>query len=294
MDYANYKLVTVIITTYNRHTFLEKAIRSVVNQTYKNFEILVIDDGSKVNYAEEICNNYDNCYYFYKPNGGLASARNFGIKKAKGEYIAFLDDDDFWREDKLEKQVEILEKNKNIDCVHSSAQVVNEKGNKTGEFIGASLHKAHKRSGYVFWNALGIWVVKSPTPLIRRSVFRNTMFFDESIKIGEDLDFYWRLFYKHKVYYIKEPLAYYREYQSDDRLSYQEAKYLGIEKVIFKNFLDMGINNLFILKKIASKLLLCGVDRFNKIYPDKRIKLNFFDKYIHPQKKLKKIKFTND
>jgi glycosyltransferase involved in cell wall biosynthesis len=286
--------VSIIIPTYNRKNFLNKAISSVACQTYQNFEILVIDDGSKENYAESICNKYESCFYYYKKNGGLSSARNFGIQKAKGEYIAFLDDDDFWRKDKLEKQVNVLESQKDISCVHSSAQVVNELGNTTGKIIGASKNKVHKRSGNVFWNALGVWVVKSPTPLIRKSIFKDNMFFDESIQIGEDIDFYQRMFYKHKVYYINEPLAFYREYSDTDRLSLQVKKYLGIEKKIFKNFLKMDIKKPFTLNRIASKLLICGVNRFNSIYTNNVIKLSFFDKYIFPQKKLKTLKLKND
>ena len=113
-------LVSIIIPTYNREKYLEEAILSIINQTYKNFEILVIDDGSKENYAERICNKYNNCTYLYKKNGGVSSARNFGIKKSKGDFIAFLDDDDVWKINKLEIQLNLLLKNRNIDCIHSS------------------------------------------------------------------------------------------------------------------------------------------------------------------------------
>ena len=132
------KLVSVVIPTYNRKKYLEEAIVSVVNQTYKCFEILVIDDGSNENYAELICSKYDKCTYLYKQNGGLSSARNFGIKHSKGDYIAFLDDDDYWRNDKLEKQVAVLENNNEVDCVHSSASVVDENSIGNGKLIGAS------------------------------------------------------------------------------------------------------------------------------------------------------------
>ena len=187
--------VSVIIPTYNREEYLVQAIVSVINQSYRNFEVLVIDDGSSNNYAESICNKYKHCKYFYKENGGLSSARNFGIKKEQGTYIAFLDDDDYWKSDKLEKQVAFLENNNEVDCVHSSAIVVDKQSIETGGIIGASKLKAHKRSGYVFWNALGAWVIKSPTPLIRKKVFTEDLLFDETIKVGEDVDFYQRMFY---------------------------------------------------------------------------------------------------
>ncbi|ARV13806.1 glycosyltransferase family 2 protein [Polaribacter sp. SA4-12] len=284
-------LVSVIITTYNRKEYLEEAILSVLHQTYKNYEILVIDDGSLNNYAEAICNKYNNCTYFYKNNGGLSSARNFGIHNSKGDFIAFLDDDDYWREDKLHKQIELLKKFKNIDCIHSSASVVNAQGIEKGLFIGAASNKVHKRSGYVFWNALSVWVVKSPTPLIRKKVFKKDLHFDETIKVGEDIDFYQRMFFRHKVLYIDEPLAFYREYDGFGRLSLQKKMYIGIEKKMYFNFKKMGIKNPFLLQKIASRLLVSAVNRYNLFFPDSAIKLSFFDIYFFSISKLKKIIF---
>lgn len=275
-------LVSVIIPTYNRVAYLEEAIYSVVYQTYSNIEIIIVDDGSTVNYAESICSKYANCNYYFKPNGGLSSARNYGISVARGEYIAFLDDDDYWELDKLGKQVEILNNNLSVDCVHSSAAIVDENGNLTGQSIGAAQNKIHKRSGYVFWNALGTWVIKSPTPLIRKIVFQPDLLFDENIKVGEDIDFYQRMFYRHKVYYINEPLAFYREYNNPKRLSLQFKIYVGIEKKMFLNFKKMGIKNPFVLYKIALKLLKSAVKIWNEIHFLNPMKVSKFDFYFRP------------
>ncbi|MFC7356867.1 glycosyltransferase family 2 protein [Jejudonia soesokkakensis] len=277
-------LVSVIIPTYNRPTFLKEAIDSVVGQTYVPIEILVIDDGSNINYAEEICNHYKNCTYLYKKNGGLSSARNFGIKKSNGAYIAFLDDDDFWRKDKIEKQVAILETHKEVDLVHSSAMVVTELGESTGNIIGASKTKVSKRSGNVFWNALGVWVVKSPTPLLRRTVFTKDLLFDETIKVGEDIDFYQRLFYRHQIYYIDEPLAFYREFDNPVRLSKQREKYIGIEKKMIANFREMGVHSPIILHKIKIRLAKQAVRNWNSVYPNDLIKINYLTLFLNPSK----------
>lgn len=278
----NSSLVSVIITTYKRADYLEEAIFSVANQTYQNIEILIIDDGSIVNYAKTICSKYKNCTYYYKENGGLSSARNFGVSKTKGEYIAFLDDDDRWVLNKLEKQVQVLDDMNDIDCVHSSALVIDANGMETGEIIGASKEKALKRTGNVFWNALGVWVVKSPTPLIRKIVFQPDLLFDETIKVGEDVDFYQRMFYRHKIYYIAEPLACYREYENQERLSLQTAKYIGIEKKMLFNFKKMRIRNPIILHLIAIKLLNSAIKNWNLVYRHKSIKINSFNLYLRP------------
>ncbi|WP_339836295.1 glycosyltransferase family A protein [uncultured Flavobacterium sp.] len=282
-------LVSVIITTYNRNKYIEEAICSVAKQSYSYIEILVVDDGSETNYAESICKKYANCTYFYKQNGGLSSARNFGIHKAKGEFIAFLDDDDFWKSFKIEKQVNILLQKKEIDCVHSSSTVVDEDGNLTGQIIGASESKVHKRSGCVFWNALGVWVVKSPTPLIRKSVFRPDMLFDEDIKVGEDVDFYQRMFYRHKVYYFKEPLAFYREYTNEDRLSKKHEKYIGIERKMLLNFKKMGINNIFVLYRIKLTLAKSAIVKWNQFANNKKVNSNFVTLFLNPTSYINKL-----
>lgn len=280
-------LVSIIIPTYNRETYLDSTIQSVVNQTYKNIEIIVVDDGSKINYAEKICSKYSQCKYFYKENGGLSSARNFGIKNAKGNFIAFLDDDDMFLPNKIEKQYQVLIENYEVDCVHSSAYVIDAENKKTGKIIGANKEKTGKRSGYVFWNALGVWVVKSPTPFFRKSVFDKIMF-DENIKVGEDVDFYQRMFFKHKVFYIDEPLALYRDDNNPNRLSKNLEKYIGLEYLMYKKFLQMDIKNPFVLYKVAYLLAKASIRNWNNTYPSKKIKINKMKVLLNPLYYLKK------
>ncbi len=283
------QLISVIITTFNRPDYLELAIKSVVDQTYKDIEILVVDDGSKVNYAEEICNKYEQCNYLYKENGGVSSARNHGILNSQGDFVAFLDDDDLWKRNKLEIQLDLLNSEPEIDLVHGPAEVIDEKGLVTGKQIGASVNKVYKRSGYVFWNALGTWLVKSPTPLIRKKVFKDDLMFDESLFAGEDADFYQRLFYRHKVKYYEEPLAFYREYSDSKRLSTHNEKYKLVEKTTYNNLLKMGINNPITKHRMAINLLRGAVNRKNKINSTSKFKLSIFDEYIRPIKTLHEL-----
>ena len=281
MDLNKYPLVSVIITTYNRPDFLKIAIDSVVNQTYDNIEILVIDDGSEVNYAETICTYYKKCKYLHKNNGGISSARNFGVENANGEYIAFLDDDDVFLPFKIEKQLDILLNNKEYYLVHSSALIIDGNGNQTGEIIGALPNKAYKRSGYVFWNALGNWCVKSPTPLIKNEVFKKIQF-DEKLAVGEDFDFYQRLFYFYKVYYINEALAFYRVSDNIESLSKNIKKYIGIETRFYENYLRMGVKNPITLYKIALKLTFIGVYKINLYHKENIIEIPKWKIYLNP------------
>jgi glycosyltransferase involved in cell wall biosynthesis len=285
----SYPLVSVIITTYNREKYLETAIESVINQTYSAIEIVVVDDGSDFNYAASICNKFENCTYYFKPNGGISSARNYGIQQAKGEFIAFLDDDDFWDIHKITKQIKVFNSNPAVDLIHSKVAIVNENGEGTGKFGGAFADKLHKRSGYVFWNALGCWLVKSPTPLIRKKVFKPDMFFDESMSTREDVDFYQRLFYRHKVIYIDEPLAFYREYDNQNRLSLQSQKFIGVEKKMYQNFKNMGIKNPFYLYFIALKLAKSNIKTHNNVYGNRQFKVNRIKLLLNPFRYLNDI-----
>ena len=128
-------LVSVVMTTYNRSTYLLEAISSIANQTYNNLEILLIDDGSIDTIAAEnkaICDKFPTCNYYYKENSGQPDSRNYGIKKSKGDFFAFCDDDDIWVKDKLEKQISILNTEQEYGLVTGSIEYINREGIKKG------------------------------------------------------------------------------------------------------------------------------------------------------------------
>lgn len=111
--------VSVIIPTYNRAEFISDAIESVLNQTFEDYEIIIVDDGSTDNTKQIVQSYTSKVKYYYQEQSGVSSARNYGIKAATGEYIAFLDSDDQFLPQKLEKQVEVLENNPRIGIVYS-------------------------------------------------------------------------------------------------------------------------------------------------------------------------------
>ena len=119
--------VSVIIPAYNSSGFIEDALESVFKQTYRNYEVIVVDDGSTDKSAEIIGSFSDKrIIYIYQENHGVSVARNKGILESKGEYIAFLDSDDLWLPEKLEKQVAILNNNKNTGLVYTDFDVIHE------------------------------------------------------------------------------------------------------------------------------------------------------------------------
>ena len=115
--------VSVAIPTYNRAHYICETIDSVLVQTYKDYEIIVVDDGSTDNTREILKRYGGKIKYFYQANQGQASAWNYAVSQSSGEYIAFLDDDDLWFPEKLERQVEVLDKNPDLGFVCSESYV---------------------------------------------------------------------------------------------------------------------------------------------------------------------------
>lgn len=221
------QLVSVIIPTYNRTDYLYLTVQSVVNQTYTNIEIIVIDDGTPNSNNEELCEKFEKVKYIKIDNsGGPAKPRNIGIREAKGKYIAFVDDDDLWLPTKLEIQVAILENNPDFGLVHSCCEVIDENGIKKNEIIGrpGSLDVKH---GDVSMRMLGNWTLMMPTPIIRKKIIDVVGLFNEQMPAaGEDTEYWTRCAFATKFYYIDEPLAQYRVHSSN--ISGDVLKYLEL------------------------------------------------------------------
>jgi len=134
----NSSLISIILPMYNAKKFIDMSIKSVINQTYNNWELIIIDDFSNDG-SSEIARKYsfvyNNIKYFkHIRNKGVAAARNTGIKKARGTYIAFLDSDDFWVSKKLERQIRFMEDN-NYYFTYTSYEIVDEEGQKLNKII---------------------------------------------------------------------------------------------------------------------------------------------------------------
>lgn len=188
--------VSVVIPTYNRAKYICEAIDSVLAQTYKDHEIIVIDDGSTDN-TKELLNKYETkIKYIYQENKGISAARNAGIKVAKGEYIAFLDSDDLWLSEKLKVQVKALEENKEIGLVYSSMSRID----SSGKFWGMCPSTPAGDNCYDLLISESHY--PTPTILVRKECFEKAGLFDETMKGIEDLDWCYRIIKFYKPYYI--------------------------------------------------------------------------------------------
>lgn len=201
-------LVSIILPTYNREKYISKAIKSVIEQTYTNWELLVIDDGS-TDRTESIVKSFKDkrIKYIYQENSGKPSvARNKGIDLSIGEYIAFIDSDDLWTTDKLEKQMSyLLNVNLGIDMIFSNALIMTINNIKRGYWSNVGNEK-----GYLSRiELLGKNHIPLPSVVLRRDCLKSIGKFNESndLKIGEDYDLWLRISDRYKIYYINEPLV---------------------------------------------------------------------------------------
>ena len=204
MSNADKPLVSVIIPTFNRGPRLKRAVESALAQTHSNLEIIVIDDASEVSpspYLDELDDQRVTLIMLEK-NSGASAARNAGIAKATGSYIAFLDDDDMWERTKIEKQLQVFHRaGPNVGMVYCWMDFVDENGNKVSS-ITPDL------KGEVFDQVLGAQRLGGcPTLIVKAEVARHVEGFDESLLRGNDGDFIRRVCREFEVDYVPETLV---------------------------------------------------------------------------------------
>ncbi len=198
-------LVSVVIPAYNSADYTVETVESVMAQTYRNFEVIVVNDGSTDNTHLVLEPYRGRLQYIYKENGGACSARNVGIRKAKGEYIAFLDCDDLWLPEKLEYSVAKLKSDEQIGFVCTSSFLIDTDGATTGK----TLFKVDLQNAYV--NLLNENFVVAPTVVMKRECLETVGLFDESIFIPADWDLWLRLAKRFRIGFIDKPLSKYRQ-----------------------------------------------------------------------------------
>jgi glycosyltransferase involved in cell wall biosynthesis len=245
--------VSVIIPTYNRAIMVKDAIQSVLDQTYSDYEIIVVDDGSTDNTSQvinELRSHSEKVHYIYQENKGRSAARNIGVRAARGNYIAFLDSDDIFLPEKLSLQVMALESNRDFGMVYSHALLMDEDGNIL-EDIGPGREKL---TGWVYPELLFIKknIITIPSVMVRTQVLSEVGDFDETIHICEDIDLWRRIAMHHQILQMKESLAIirYRLNESLDLLGYLGARTLYYHKAFAD---DPGLKKT-IQKKLFSEM----------------------------------------
>lgn len=228
---ADAPLVSVVIATYNMAGFLPLAIRSALAQTYRNIEVLIIDDGSNDGSEEAVAPFLADSRVRYRKqmNRGQAVAKNRGIRESTGEYVAFLDADDLWTPDKLEAQLPLFAESQAVGVVYSAFASIDEKGNRLPD-VPVKLHRGRVSGPMLIFNFVGFG-----TSVVKRECFKRLGTFNENLGMGIDYDLWLRFSTQYEFDYVDRTLLYYREWPGQMSRNWNTSYLKGIE--IMKSFL---------------------------------------------------------
>lgn len=201
--------ISVNIPCYNSAPFVRETLLSVLNQTYADFEIIVMDDGSRDDTGEIVRSfNDKRIKYFYKENEGLSETRNKGITASSGEYVAFLDHDDIWMPEKLEKQITLFEKKDGLGLVFSDFYLLRNGARENATYFS----KCPPKRGYIFEDLLfgEASFICISTVMMRKVIFEKIGYFKKEFDSGEECELFLRAARDNEFDYTEEPLAAYR------------------------------------------------------------------------------------
>jgi glycosyltransferase involved in cell wall biosynthesis len=279
-----YPLISVIIPVYNSEAFIIETINSVLGQTYKNIEIIIINDGSTDNssFLVQKLNN-PKIMLINVPNGGASKARNIGIRNAKGFYIQFLDADDILSSNKIEEQVKIFESNNQIDLCFCKTIVFTHSSNlETNLEVNSEIFDFETIPGNELLKILlginnKVYMILPSAYLVKKEIFDVSGQWNEALTLDDDGEFFSRVLICSKIVaFDKKGINYYRKFHTENSLSQQTGiKYM-------KSEIMSTINKLSTIKKDFS------VIEFNKIV---QIQYSFL-KYKY-NNDLNKIDFVN-
>lgn len=206
--------VSIVIPAYNTMAYLPQALTSALEQTFTDFDVLIVNDGS-TDSIEAWASQFTDprVRLLTQANQGLPGARNTGIAHTKGEYIAFLDGDDIWELDKLAKQVAFLDSRPRVGLVHTSVSFVDERGNAVSRPVAAhgdgNLYKEFLTFNEFYMVRCG------STPLVRRECFEKVGLFNPALKFSEDWEMWTRVAAHYHIAAIEEKLVLYRQHSSN-------------------------------------------------------------------------------
>ena len=265
--------VSVIIPTYNRKHTLKRAIQSVYIQSLPPFEIIVVDDGSNDGTKEWVKQKYPDIKYIYQKNSGVSSARNKGIKIARGDWIALLDSDDEWLPNKLNEQINRIKLNLDVKILHS-----NEIWIRNG--VRVNQMKKHKKfGGYIFEKCLDMCRISPSSVMLKKAIFNDIGTFDESLKVCEDYDLWLRITSKYPVCFLDIPLI--KKYGGhSDQLSkahdgIEFYRIQSLQKILESKILSKP-QTLLAINMMVNKMNIyaSGLEKRNKIEELSKLKKN--------------------
>jgi glycosyltransferase involved in cell wall biosynthesis len=224
--------VSIVTPTYNRAGFIGEAVESVLAQTMPDWELLIVDDGS-TDMTREVLAPYQadpRIHYLYQPNQGQSIARNNALEKARGNYVGFLDSDDLWCADKLERQLELFESHPDVNIVHGDESMIDDQGQEI------SRENMQRYSGQITLHLLADNSVSITTALVRRVCFDEMGGFQASHGVADDYDLWLRFSARYRFHYEPGIVAAYRV--MPDQISSDKRRRFAANEKIIKDFLD--------------------------------------------------------
>lgn len=269
-------IVSIIIPTYNRTAYLPQAIQSIKQQTIEDWELIIVDDGSTMDVRKVIQTHMSDSRIslIRQEKTGVSAARNRGVKEARSNFIAFLDDDDYWHPEKLEMHLNAFDSTPELSLTFSDAQMVDEAGNPTRRFQ-KSKNTIYTCSWFDSYEGLNIipvglsietilnGIVLPSATVMKKSAFEKIGGFDIDLKGGEDMELIFRLTRTEKIGYIDRPLI-------DYKLTSESAS---------RNRLAALIDADFMVKKLRNTANCMDIEVLDKRQRDIRLNLAYL--YFH-------------
>jgi glycosyltransferase involved in cell wall biosynthesis len=207
-------VVSIIVPCYNASKFARQSVESILRQSFEDFELILVEDASKDNTAEvlrDLAGRDSRIRLFiHNKNLGVSRSRNDGLRAARGDYIAFCDADDVWKPEKLKFQIELLSRNPSYNITYCNSQIIDETGAPTGQLFSDQFPPPNNPSGDLFEELTVTNFINTQTVMARRCSLGDNLFFDESIRCGEDWWLWIRLSRSHRFLYERQALAEYR------------------------------------------------------------------------------------
>ena len=224
--------VSVVIATYNMAAYLPLAVRSALNQTYRDIEVLIVDDGSTddTNSVVKPFLEDPRTRYIFQQNKGQAAAKNRGINESRGRYVAFLDADDLWTHEKLERQLPLFRRSATVGVVYSRVAYIDETGKELG-VADNELFKGQVSGPLLIRNFIGFG-----TSIVKKECFDRLGVFDERLQMGIDYDLWLRLSTEYEFDFVDRPLLHYRLWPGQMSNNCKKRYVSGI--AIMQSFLD--------------------------------------------------------
>lgn len=291
--------VSVIIPLYNGKKYIKETLDSVFEQTYLDYEVIVINDGS-TDQPEEVLDEYrDKIKLIRQENSGSpAGAKNTGIRNSKGEYLAFLDQDDLWEREKLAQQVKIFENQSEVNLVACNVGIISD-GGKTLIPRVWPYPEIWDNCDLKDRLAKGNIILTSSSVMVRKDVFKGQLLFNEKLKITDDYELWYRISRSKKIVLMPKVLAYWRYHENNsskmsektriDTVNYYRE--LVLDRTLTEEELKMAEANLRVMNvRLANYYLSRGKDKeameiYREISPEKQskaVRLVLFVFGIHP------------